>query len=96
MNKEELEKEAERHSKNYPFTICLHNGRIRKSGKQIAIENYIAGAKPREKRIAELEEQIEKMKCCENCKHPYWNAETEAEETVCDNCVNNSNWELAE
>ena len=35
---------------------------------------YITGAEPREKRIAELEkenaelkEQIEKMKCCENC-----------------------------
>lgn len=44
----------------------------------------------------QFEKQIEKMKCCENCKHPYWNAETEAEETKCDNCVNNSNWELAE
>lgn len=28
---------------------------------------YLAGAEPREKRIAEIEAQIEKMKCCENC-----------------------------
>ena len=26
-------------------------------------------AEPREKRIAELESQIEKMKCCANCRH---------------------------
>ena len=25
----------------------------------------------KDKRIAELEAQIEKMKCCENCKHHY-------------------------
>lgn len=47
-------------------------------------------------KIADLEKQIEKMKCCENCDHPYWNAETEAEETICDNCVNHSNWKLKE
>ena len=28
---------------------------------------YLASAEPREKRIAELEAQIEKMKCCGNC-----------------------------
>ncbi len=32
-------------------------------------EAYLAGAEPREKRIAELEAQIEKMKCCGNCKN---------------------------
>lgn len=32
------------------------------------IKNLILSfAEPREKRIAELEAQIEKMKCCENC-----------------------------
>lgn len=30
-------------------------------------EGYLAGAEPREKRIAELEAQIKKMKCCSNC-----------------------------
>ena len=34
------------------------------------IKNLIFSfAEPREKRIAELEAQIEKMKCCGNCKH---------------------------
>ena len=32
-------------------------------------DGYLAGAEPREKRIAELEAQIEKMKCCGNCKN---------------------------
>ena len=32
-------------------------------------DGYLAGAEPREKRIEELEQQIEAMKCCENCKH---------------------------
>lgn len=37
------------------------------------LENaYIAGAEPREKRIAELEVQIEEMKCCGNCDHYRW------------------------
>lgn len=30
---------------------------------------YIFSAEPREKRITELEAQIEKMKCCGNCEH---------------------------
>ena len=34
-------------------------------------DGYLAGAEPREKRIAELEAQIEKMKCCYNCAK--WN-----------------------
>jgi NAD-dependent SIR2 family protein deacetylase len=33
------------------------------------VDGYTDGAEPREKRIAELEAQIEKMKCCYNCKH---------------------------
>ena len=32
-----------------------------------AIQIYLAEAEPREKRIAELEAQIEKMKNCKNC-----------------------------
>ena len=31
-------------------------------------KGYLAGAEPRERRIAELEAQIEKMKNCRNCK----------------------------
>ena len=37
---------------------------------------FIQGYRQSEKRIAELEAQIEKMKCCENCKHHcFWGNE---------------------
>ena len=36
---------------------------------QVVERAYLAGAEQREKRIAELEAQIEKMKSCANCKH---------------------------
>lgn len=36
---------------------------------KIYVAGYLASAEPREKRIEELEQQIEAMKCCENCKH---------------------------
>jgi ribosomal protein L29 len=51
MTKEELEKEAEEYSQK----IC---GYIRVE----LVQAYLASAEPREKRIAELEEQIEKVK----------------------------------
>ena len=69
MIKEELEKEAEKNILN------LKNNSIKVSGKPFQINNgdyiqgYLDGAEPREKRIAELEAQIEKMKCCGNCKY---------------------------
>jgi hypothetical protein len=65
MTKEELKKEAEEYAKKWARNednkgkaewACYYNG-------------YLAGAEPREKRIAELEAQIEKMKCCRNCKN---------------------------
>lgn len=37
----------------------------------------------------ELEAQIEKMKCCRNCKHP----STPVDNTCCD-CEKYSKWEL--
>jgi hypothetical protein len=71
MIKEELEKEAEEYFKS----ICGdYNEEYERTGKRhyfvgFDIKNaYLAGAEPREKRIAELEKQIEKMECCENCK----------------------------
>ena len=39
------------------------------SESEYAEQAYLAGAEPREKRIAELKAQIEKMKCCGNCKY---------------------------
>jgi len=50
---------------------------------------YMASAEPREKRIAELEAQIEKMKCCYNCKH----SRTEYEHCKTDK---HEKWEIKE
>ena len=63
MTKEEIEKEAEeKYSEvDREFIACQDEGEVFNIG-------YILGAEPREKRIAELEEQIEKMKCCGNCR----------------------------
>ena len=68
MTKEELEKEAEEwvisNTEIYDDKIgieCEKEPQVK--------EAYLASAEPREKRIAELEAQIEKMKCCQNCSH---------------------------
>lgn len=45
----------------------------------------------------QLKQQIEKMKCCRNCKH--WNVPDHAFDSFCeecDKCKNYSLWELAE
>ena len=89
MTKEELEKEAEKYWINQPpFTET----------RDRVVQTYIDSAEPREKRIAELEAQIDKMKCCENCR---W----EEPSSFCDNCkrlegqifsdlLTSDNWEL--
>ena len=73
MIKEELEKEAEEYRKEklkeqkdkFVFELPeVYVADIKQA--------YLAGAESREKRIAELEAQIEKMKCGGNCKHEYW------------------------
>ena len=79
---------TEEHAKNYLYRICGCRPDYLFAEKVVEIIKNLGST------IEKKEKQIEKMKCCENCNHPYWNAETEAEETVCDNCVNNSNWEL--
>ena len=58
MTKEELEKEIRKYLKK-TFHHEYYDDVVMVMGF----------AEPREKRIAELEAQIEKMKCCENCKH---------------------------
>ena len=63
MTKEELKKEAIKFAVGYPTSY----GKGYKH-KDLRIA-YLAGAEPREKHIAELKEQIEKMKCCGNCKY---------------------------
>ena len=71
MTKEELEKEAKEKYFNHEMADFqgFYNYHYYSLG-------YLESAEPREKRIAELEkenaelkEQIEKMKCCANCKH---------------------------
>ena len=65
MTKEELEKEAcEGYIKRIRQVGVKDNYR-----NQTYNDGYLDGAEPREKRIAELEAQIEKMKRCEICKH---------------------------
>ena len=45
-----------------------------------------------------LEEQIKKMRCCENCKHHYWAGGTELScrlrENECEDMMKLEKWEL--
>lgn len=69
MTKEELGKEAEESSKEAFCIAHTHEDEL------IYRNGYLAGAEPREKRIAELQEQIEKLidfvlsktECCDIC-----------------------------
>ena len=70
MTKEELKQEARQKA------LQWDNEKINGKYNRPPIANwscyekgYLAGAEPREKRIEELEAQIEKMKCCGNCIH---------------------------
>ena len=66
MTKEELEKEAKEYSDYVEYTHKRWGGNSPNYGD---VETaYQKGAEPREKRIAELKAQIEKMKNCRNCK----------------------------
>jgi hypothetical protein len=56
------------------------------------INGYITGAEPREKQIIELEAQIEKMKCCENCN----NFMHRVDHRCNTKCKNLSEWEIKE
>ena len=40
-------------------------------------------------KVADLEQQIEKMKCCRNCKHP-----STPVDNTCVDCENYSKWKL--
>lgn len=62
MTKEELKQEAEEWiGRNKPVQDDWEDSDI--------IQAIVDTNEKREKRIEELEAQIEKMKCCENCKH---------------------------
>lgn len=76
MTKEGLEKEASDYAlewadKSDGTYACCRDG-------------YLAGAEPREKRIEELEQQIEKMKCCANCAFEY--PKTDGNSEICRRC----------
>lgn len=60
MKREELEKEANKYADDYatPDLDCSFRAYMFEASK----EGYLAGAEPREKRIAELEEQLNKAK----------------------------------
>ena len=67
MTKEELKQEAEEYARNNSIIIsCDCN--YYDSTEDLA-DAYLASAEPREKRIADLEQQIEKMKRCEICSN---------------------------
>jgi hypothetical protein len=86
MTKEDIEKEAEEYAGN-TYEMCSYSGLSYASDRRARKQAFLAGAEPREKQIAhleqsllelaeksvkrvnELEAQIEKMKCCGNCKH---------------------------
>ena len=83
MTNEELKQEAREWSfrKKYAYGYAYTFEQVTNA--------YIEGAEPREKRIAELEAQIEKMKCCFNCKH----SRTEYEHCKTDK---HEKWEIKE
>jgi recombinational DNA repair protein RecR len=67
MTTDELKKEAEEYAiDNYEL---IEEGQ--RSDQRAREQAYLSSAEPREKRIAELETQIEKMKCCGNCRWEY-------------------------
>lgn len=73
MTEDELKKEAKEYAEGSAmYYESTHNG-IPSQFEKYLRNAYIASAEPREKRIAELEQQIEKMKRCEICKHYRWN-----------------------
>lgn len=59
MTKEELEKEADKYADDYatPDLNCSFRANMFEASK----EGYLAGAEPREKRIAELEKEIARL-----------------------------------
>ena len=92
MTEEELEKEAKTES----FMLTVNTIGIDQRDVELA---YILGRKKstkqietQEKRIAELEAQIEKMKCCENCA--WWYRLPNGERDCAEVCGNFENWSL--
>jgi hypothetical protein len=100
MEIEELKQEAEDYAEKHAFRVPYDgsNKFYDDVDFNASKEGYLAGAEPREKQIAELEAQIEKMKNWCNCKN-YSQCLIELAEqgkgmkpSEC--CVNCKKWEL--
>ncbi|MBO7714187.1 MAG: hypothetical protein J6S85_11490 [Methanobrevibacter sp.] len=97
MNKEELEQKAYEYAiTEIPFIECITQNDL----ERLVQQAYLAGAEPREKRIAELEAQIERMKNWCNCKN-YQQCLIELAEqgkgmNPSECCVNCKKWEIKE
>ena len=62
--------------------------------RKIVRENYKNKLSKAENKIAELEAQIEKMKCCENCRYCNEWGEANSNSPNCKKCNWVSNWKL--
>ena len=88
MTKEELKQEAEESADKWIKWAIDHKSLEYWNSY---VDGYIAGAEPREKRIAELEAQIEKMKCCSNCDNWNWK-HNKCEKKLKGDCFKHSKW----
>ena len=91
MTKEELKQEFEKYLKD---SEDYYDPREPLTERKL-LQMWLDCAEPREKRIAELEAQVEKMKNCHNCKHWHWKHER-CEKKAKGDCFKQSKWELAE
>ena len=89
MTKEGLEKEVEEYLENEHCKNVCTCDEVEECKKGIRIKELIVNfSEPREKLIAELEAQIEKMKRCEICKHYRWN-HCSYETNILADCIQN-------
>ena len=92
MTKEELRQEAREQANIYVEDRYDENG-LWTSDYVRFVEGYLASAEPREERIAELEAQIEGMKCCENCDNWNWK-HNKCKKKLKGDCFKASKWQL--
>ena len=86
MKEEELEKEAKQ-----SYLDNTDHMQWDAEGEFDYTRGYINAAEPREKRIEELEQENEEMKCGQNCKHLYINL-CDLNFRTCSNCKDK--WEI--
>lgn len=78
-------------SKNYDGKLYIKLGR-----KHIPLEETVEYFENLEKENEQLKQQINKMKCCGNCKHYCINDEDDFDCCRSYNCTKFDKWELAE